>query len=218
MVRSLVRAPKADGQARPAGAAQGQRAVRLRLQAPGPRLAAAAAAEWARRGYKTVVSAIVAVVVMATAVWGLGTVLGTLRPSAWPQSVVAGEIRRDSVGWSALNSFLDPEDIVFALDYSIASQIWYYTGRPAYTSWGQYRIWGVPDLADATIVSLDYLPEIFVSTRLRDAFQHVEGPQRFHFAERRATKEVRIWQAEGLQWEHEVFLKRFDFLTLLEAQ
>jgi hypothetical protein len=106
---------------------------------------------------------------------------------------------------------------LFALDYSIAAQIQYYAGAPAYTSWGQYRIWGIPEFDGATVVALDYVSQDQVSARLRQAFRRVTGPERLRYAERGVTKDVRIWQAEGLQLDQEAFLQRFDFLTLLEA-
>jgi hypothetical protein len=106
---------------------------------------------------------------------------------------------------------------IFALDYSIASQIWYYSAGPAYTSWGQYRLWGIPPFQNATIVALDYLDEALVTERLRAAFQTVAGPQRFRYEEQGVAKEVRVWQAEGLQVDHETFLDQFDFLNLLQA-
>jgi 4-amino-4-deoxy-L-arabinose transferase-like glycosyltransferase len=157
-------------------------------------------------------------VTVATAIYGAGTVLNLSGPSAWPHSSVAPAIRRDAAGWRDLAPILTAyPSPIFALDYSIASQIQYYTGQPTYTAWGQYRIWGMPQFRDATVVSLDYLPEALVSARLRDAFQRVIGPQRFQFVERGATKEVRIWRAEGLHLDQEDFLHTFDFLTLLEA-
>jgi hypothetical protein len=45
----------------------------------------------------------------------------------------------------------------------------------------------------------------------------VEGPEILRATERGATKEMRIWQVQGLVWDQETFLQRFDFLTLLEA-
>ncbi|MEE8390846.1 MAG: glycosyltransferase family 39 protein [Anaerolineae bacterium] len=163
-------------------------------------------------------AALLAAGVLATAVYGVGTVASLSGPSPWPHSSIVPAILRDGAGWRDLGPDLAAHPApVFALDYSLAAQIRYYTGQPAYTSWGQYRIWGVPYFHDATIVSLDYLPEELVSARLRDAFQHVEGPQRLWYAERGVVKEVRVWQVEGLQLDQGTFLQTFDFLTLLEA-
>ena len=82
-----------------------------------------------------------------TAVYGLGTVLGLSGPAVWPHSSAVDRIRQDAAGWRELGPLLaDDPDPVFALDYSIASQIAFYSGRPAYTAWGQYRMWGIPEL------------------------------------------------------------------------
>ncbi len=163
-------------------------------------------------------AALLALVVLGTAAYGLGTVLGTLGPTAMPQSSVVPSIRQDATGWRQLGPELAGyREPVFALDYSIASQIRYYSGLPAYTSWGQYRIWGIPDFREATIASLDYLPEGLVTAQLRDAFQQVDGPRRLSYQERDAQKTVHLWDAQGLLLDQETFLETFDFLTLLEA-
>jgi predicted membrane-bound mannosyltransferase len=158
-----------------------------------------------------------AVTTLATMLYGLGTVMGLNGASYWPQSSVVPAILKDTAGWRevgrALSGLPGP---IFALDYSIAGQIRYYSGRSAYTSHGQYFVWGIPDFEDATIISLEYLPEDFVTGRLRQAFQHVEGPRRIQHSERGATKEFRMWQARGLQIKPITFLQEFDFLTLLE--
>jgi 4-amino-4-deoxy-L-arabinose transferase-like glycosyltransferase len=162
--------------------------------------------------------ALLLVTLGAVLVYGLGTVADLSGPSPLPGSSAAADIRRDAAGWRALGPALAAyPDPVFALDYSIASQIWYYRGGPAYTAWGQYRIWGIPDLHDATVVGLDYLPEAAVTAQLSDAYAHVTGPARLWIEAPGAVKEVRVWQAEGLQVDQEAFLAQFDFLTLVEA-
>ncbi len=170
--------------------------------------------EWRRRAVAT---ASVGMVVM-TAAYGAGTVINLSRPSPWLHSSIVPAILKDAAGWQDLGPVLATFPApIFALDYSVAAQVWYYAKRPAYTSWGQYRIWGIPDLEDIVIVSLDYLPEDLVSARLGEAFQYVEGPQLLWYTGHGTTKEVRIWQARELRWDQETFLQRFDFLTLLEA-
>lgn len=157
-------------------------------------------------------------VALATAIYGVGTVVDLFHPSPWPSSSVVPAIRKDAAGWRELGPTLaDVTAPIFALDYSVAAQIRYYAGRPATTAWGQYRIWGIPELEDAVIVSQEYLPPDLVSSRLDGAFEEVEGPEILRITERGATKELRIWQARGLRWDQEIFLQRFDFLTLLEA-
>jgi hypothetical protein len=128
------------------------------------------------------------------------------------------DIRRDAAGWRHLGPELAVyPPPVYALDYSIASQIWYYSGQPAYTSWGQYQIWGIPDLHDVTVTSLAYLSEDLVTDRLRHNFRSVSGPRRLTYDEWGATKQVRLWQANGALVDQATFLQQFDFLNLLEA-
>ena len=154
----------------------------------------------------------------STAIYGLGTVINLYGPSSWPGSSAVRDIRRDAAGWRALGADLATySEPLFALDYSIASQIWYYSGRPAYTAWPQYQLWGIPPLQDVTIVGLDYLPEGAISTRLAQVFRKTEGPRELRYEERGAVKKVRVWQAEGLSLDDESFLQQFDFLSLLEA-
>ncbi|MEJ2737439.1 MAG: glycosyltransferase family 39 protein [Anaerolineae bacterium] len=158
------------------------------------------------------------ILVAMTAAYGVGTLVGLSGPASPLQSSAVRDIRRDAAGWREIGPLLaESPELVFALDYSIASQIWYYSGRPAYTSWGQYRIWGIPEFRDATVVSLDYLPEELVTPRLEAAFEGITGPRSLRYEEPDVAKEVRIWQAEGLRLEHEAFVQQFDFLTLLEA-
>ncbi len=163
-------------------------------------------------------AAVLSVILIATAIYGLGTVINLSRPSAWPHSSAVRDILRDAAGWRALGADLAAyPGPFFALDYSIASQIWYYSARPAYTAWPQYQMWGIPPLQDVTVVGLDYLPEELVTARLVRAFEKTRGPQEFRYEERGASKEVLVWQAEGLRLDDEAFLQQFDFLSLLEA-
>lgn len=153
---------------------------------------------------------------LIVALYGVGTLIGLSRPSSCPRSSVVPAILKEAAGWRELGPYLaEFADPIFALDYSIAAQVNYYAGRPAYTSAGQYRFWGAPDLGNSVILSKEYLPEELVSVRLGEAFEYVEGPQRLIYAERGTTSEVRLWRAQGLRWDQETFLQRFDFLTLL---
>jgi hypothetical protein len=67
------------------------------------------------------------------------------------------------------------------------------------------------------VVSLDYLAEGIVTARLVRVFEKVGNPGVLRYEERGAVKEVRVWQAEGLRLDDEIFLRQFDFLSLLEA-
>jgi 4-amino-4-deoxy-L-arabinose transferase-like glycosyltransferase len=162
-------------------------------------------------------AAILALVLLGSAAYGLGTVADLSRPSPLPSSSVVPAILREAAGWpdlgEALAEGLEP---VFTLDYSLAAQVSYYTGRPATTAWGQYRIWGIPDLKKATIVALDYLPVEWVTRRLEEGYERVAGPERITVDERGVSKVVNVWRVEGLQWDQQTLLDRLDFLTLLE--
>ena len=163
-------------------------------------------------------AALLGAIFAGIAVYGLGTVINLSEPSAWPSSSAVHDIRRDAAGWRELGADLGayPEPL-FALDYSIASQTWYYSGRPAYTAWPQYQMWGIPPLQDVTIVGLDYLPEEWVTARLVQAFERIRGPLELRYEERGAAKQALVWRAEGLRLDDEAFLLQFDFLTLLDA-
>lgn len=161
-------------------------------------------------------TAILAGLALLAALYGAGTAIGLAGPSRWPRSSVAPAIWQEATGWPELGAALaDIPTPIFALDYSLAGQIWYYAGRPAYTSAGQYRIWGLPALDEAAIISQPYLPAEFVSARLAEAYERVEGPEVRRYAARGASREVRIWRARGLRWDQETFEQRFDFLVLL---
>jgi 4-amino-4-deoxy-L-arabinose transferase-like glycosyltransferase len=153
---------------------------------------------------------------VAVLAYGLGTVLDLTGPVAWPHSSVTREIRRDAAGWRELGPELAAYPApVFTLDYSIASQIWYYSGRPAYTAWPQYRLWGLPPMDDVTVVGLEYLPTERVTERLRRAFEAVHGPQRLVHPEWGTVKVAYVWLGEGLRLQQEAFLEAFDFVRLL---
>jgi 4-amino-4-deoxy-L-arabinose transferase-like glycosyltransferase len=168
---------------------------------------------WSRRA----ISVLLALTLLGSAVYGIGTVADLASPSALPSSSIVPAILRDAVGWPAIGAALaGGVEPVFALDYSMAAQIRYYARSPAATAWGQYRIWGIPNLDHATIVALDYLPADRVTRQLSAAYERVAGPERLIFSERGATKEVNVWRVRGLRWNQESFLRRFDFLTMLE--
>ena len=155
---------------------------------------------------------------LGTAIYGLGTVLRLHTTAPLPSSSIVPPIRRDAAGWPGLADPLGGgPDPVFTVDYSLAGQVNYYTKRPAYTHWGQYKVWGIPPLTDATIVSLDYVEEDLVTGRLRQAFDRLEGPRRIVIRERDSTKVVLVWRGWGLLWDQERFLSQLDFLSLLQA-
>jgi 4-amino-4-deoxy-L-arabinose transferase-like glycosyltransferase len=161
-------------------------------------------------------AALLVLLLATTATYGLGTVANLSSPGPWPSSNAVADIRQDATGWRELGPELStwPEPL-FALDYSIASQIRYYSHSPAYTSWGQYRIWGIPGSSDWTIVSLAYLPQEPITARLHEAFQNVKGPRPLVYEDQDAIKTTYVWRTEGLLLDQETFLREFDFLNLL---
>ena len=148
----------------------------------------------------------------------MGTVISLSGPSGWPHSSAVRDIRQDAAGWRALSADLAAYDgPLLALDYSIASQMAYYDGRPASTAWPQYLLWGIPPFDTATIVSLHSLPADLVTARLGQAFDRVDGPRVYRYEELGAVKEARVWQVQGRRLDGRELLERLDFLTLLEA-
>lgn len=151
------------------------------------------------------------------ALYGMGTI-GALRgaPIGLESSVVA-EIRRDTAGMREVNSILAlPADrTLFAVDYSLAGQLAYYTGRPVTTSWGQYRLWAQPDFSNLILISLPYIPRGEIEDRLRRAFTVVDGPYSWQDGHGR---QITWWQAGGLRWSPEEVLEAFDFFALAEKQ
>ena len=154
------------------------------------------------------------VIVMALlGLYGLGTVTNLIGETSLPQSSIAPDLKYDSAGWRELAPQLTGQPgILFAVDYSVAAQLTYYTKGPVYTAWGQYRIWGIPHLETATVISLNYLDEARLTARLEEAFEAVEGPERMVYE----GKEVRIWKASGLRWEMDQLLDALDFLHLFD--
>lgn len=155
---------------------------------------------------------------LGTALHGIGTVMSLHTSAPLPSSTIVPAIRRDAAGWPALAGALEggPGPIL-TVDYSLAAQIRYYTNRPAYTHWGQYRVWGIPAFSDATIVSLDYMDQDLITARLRRAFDRLEGPWKTVITEDGATKVVLVWHSWGLRWDQQRLLNQLDFLNLLQA-
>lgn len=170
-------------------------------------------------GLQRAAASLLTSLLLIAALFGVGTVANLAGPSPLPKSSIVPAIRRDAAGWPALAETLETGSTpVFAIDYSIAAQIRYYARRPAFSAWGQYRIWGIPPFRDVTVVALDYLNPQSVTLPLQEAFRHVEGPDRLTFSEAGATKVVYIWQARDLQWDQRRLVQRLDFLTMLEEE
>jgi hypothetical protein len=156
-------------------------------------------------------------------VYGVGTVVETTRPTVLPSSSVAGPIRIDALGWRTLDpAYLRAGASTFAVDYSIASQLRYYTGLDVQTAWGQYRLWGVPAVCgpgapqgNVHVLALHHVEPELVSERLRASFRQVRGPVKLAMDE---GKVLYVWTARTCTVDQDVFLERFDLLGLIEAK
>ncbi len=152
------------------------------------------------------------------AVYGAGTALRLASPVKLPRSSVTESIRRDAAGWPAFAREVRlPEGALpFAVDYSIAAQIAYYTGQPVYSSAPQYRRWGAPE-ADALVVfATEYVPPERVTAALLADFARVSGPETWRREEDGVTKIVNVWRAEGRRAEMGRVLDDLDYMRLTE--
>jgi 4-amino-4-deoxy-L-arabinose transferase-like glycosyltransferase len=160
-------------------------------------------------------TAVSAAFVLLMAAYALGTVWAGLAPTSLPRSVIADTLRRETLGWRGVR--LDPappttEELLLTIDYDLAGKLRYYGGYAAYTSWPQYRLWGIPDLADAQIVALDYLDPAVVTERLDHSFHAVEGPTALTSADSRPR--LLRWRAQGRTVDLDTLLERLDYRRL----
>ena len=152
----------------------------------------------------------------AIGLYGANTVRATLRPIASPHSGVADTIRNEIAGWRVESlAAIAPGNVVFALDYSLAGHLRYYANVDAYTSWGQYRIWGIPDLDPVVVASLPYVDEALVEARLSEAYDTVEAPTTLTLREKAGTKTLRLWRASGRRLDKPAIVDSLDFADLM---
>jgi 4-amino-4-deoxy-L-arabinose transferase-like glycosyltransferase len=159
-----------------------------------------------------------ALLCLPLALYGAGTAIRLASPLELPRSSVTESIRRDAAGWPAFARQVTlPEGALpFAVDYSIAAQIAYYTGRPVYSSAPQYRRWGVPE-ADALVVfATEYVPQERVTAALESNFEQVIGPEAWRSDEDGVAKVVHTWQAKGRRAPMPAVLAALDYMTLTE--
>jgi hypothetical protein len=100
------------------------------------------------------------------------------------------------------------------VDYSIAGQLAYYSGRPVYSAAGQFRIWGAPDADDWTVLAQGYLPPQTITARLRAGFADVTGPIAAPVGPAETGKVVYIWQAGGRRTPTAQLVEELDYLRL----
>jgi 4-amino-4-deoxy-L-arabinose transferase-like glycosyltransferase len=170
-------------------------------------------------------SALVLLFVLWTGVYGMGTVLETLRPTLWPHSSAAPSIRQEGLGWRHVPDLdIEPQSLVFSVDYNAASQLRYYTGLPVQTAWGQYRLWGIPELEappkaneTAVVLALSFVDPDIITARLSKAYSETAGPTSLLLQEGGEIKQLNIWRARGRQVDAKAFLQWFDLLNLAEA-
>jgi hypothetical protein len=145
-----------------------------------------------------------------------GTVAALLGPSRLPHSVGAPAIRWDAAGWPAFarQVALPADAMLFAVDYSIAGQIWYYTGRPVYTAAPQFRAWGAPPADDLIVLSQGFAPPRRIEERLRAAFATVGGPEAWTYRQDGIVKRVEMWSAQGRRATMDEVIASLDYLAL----
>ncbi|MBN1262720.1 MAG: glycosyltransferase family 39 protein [Anaerolineae bacterium] len=148
--------------------------------------------------------------------YGYGTAAGVQGLAHPFVSNAVPRLQRDALGWQAFADALDrhPDVPVHTIDYTLAGQLHFYTGREVVTSWYQYRLWGIPDLDPALILAQDYLSPDCVTGHLGEMFRVVTSPEIYRDA--RFDARVYLWRVEALQVDPETLLDRLDFLTLWE--
>ncbi len=179
-------------------------------------LAAGTVLRWYQADRKRPVIALAIAAIGATAVIGAGTVRATLQPTAWPHSPVARAVRLDGSGWDRVDELgLDGSHTVFAIDYSLAGQLRYYTGLPVHTSWPQFRLWDAMDLDDVTMISLTFVDPDLVSSRLGNSFGRFSGPRELVLGEGRERRAFHIWRARDCLVDEPSFIQSFDLINLV---
>ena len=150
------------------------------------------------------------------ALYGLGTTAALLGPTRLPHHTSATAIRWDAAAWPQFAASFRPPagSTVFAVDYSVAGQVSHYTGHPVYSSEGQYRLWGVPEFTDLTVLGLDSLPRERITARLREDFASVSGPDAWRYDDEGLSKTVYTWQAYGRLVPVDRVLDDLDYLNL----
>ena len=128
-------------------------------------------------------------------------------------------IRSDAAGWPEFARTLrEPSQTpIFAVDYSIAGQISYYGRQPVYTAAGQFRLWGIPDFTDLTVLSQAFLPANTITERLRMDFQTVDDPAVWDYTGDGIAKRVYIWEAQDRVAPVGQVLENLDYLRLVRG-
>ena len=165
-----------------------------------------------------------ALLLLATFAYGVGTLAALNGASGWPHSVlwnsssVVHEIRRDGIDGRALAAALAPYPApFFTVDYDLAGRVHYETGRTALSGWGQFAIWGYPDWERGTVLSWDYVPAACITARLRTVFERVDGPETLHIDASAGPRTLLLWEVAGARLSPLERARALDFLTLWEV-
>ena len=152
------------------------------------------------------------------AVYGLGTAAALSAPTRLPHNIAAPAIRSDAAGWPEFARGFSPPatSLPLVVDYSIAGQIAHYCGCPIYSSAEQFRLWGIPDFSDLTVLSLTFIPPELITARLRGDFDRVSGPETWRYEGAEVDKSVYIWQAQGRRVSPSQVLDDLDYLRLAQ--
>ena len=153
------------------------------------------------------------------ALYGAGTAAALLGPTRLPANIAAPAIRSDGAGWPefAAEALLPADEVAFAVDYGIAGQVAQYSGRPVYSAHPQFRLWGLPDFNNLTVLSQDFIPPELITERLRADFSSMSGPSTWRYEAAGISKTVYIWHARGLHVAETQLLEDLDFLRLAQA-
>jgi hypothetical protein len=166
-----------------------------------------------RRPWTDLLGATVALLLGWNAVYGIGTAAELLNyRERWSRSIAARSVTHDAADWPLVAAQLDvpPGALAYAVGYSYAAQIQFYSGIPTYTNVPQHHIWGVPDFDALIVVLAGDLPDAAVDAALRRDFAQVSGPETTPLT----RKTVRVWQASGLRAPVEKVLEDLDYLRL----
>ncbi|MGQ9489725.1 MAG: ArnT family glycosyltransferase [Anaerolineae bacterium] len=168
---------------------------------------------------KPVRTAFLALLLAWLAAFSVGSTAALLGPTALPHPQAATAIRADAAGWPAFGRDFTPPrgSLLYAVDYSIAGQVSYYAGRPVFSSGGQFRIWGIPDADDLTVLSQGYLPPEEITKRLHTDFAQVEGPRTWRYEDGEVAKTVFIWRAQGRTVPMARVVADLDYMALARA-
>ncbi|MBN1402395.1 MAG: glycosyltransferase family 39 protein [Anaerolineae bacterium] len=181
-------------------------------------LAADRSARWVQGGERGScwVALGVGALLALNALLGIGSLVESLAPTWLPHSQAATHMRQDAAGWREAEGLaLEPQATLFSIDYSIAGQLSYYTGRLARSSWGQFRIWGGPALDEICVIALRFADPQLIGERLRQDFAHCSGPEERRLGTGGDAKILRVWRAREPQVPAEKIVADLDLAGLL---